>query len=536
MRSKEIGRSIATRTRTILTSRGLSLSDVARASRTLFHDDSRFHVPPNLYHALDQRGFSPSIQQLFALSHLSDYRLTDWLAVFGIELDDIPRLQATLPSRYTTLIDVNVAGEHAWVMFFDQVSAGVPAGTLRPLSEWTRFGLRRASRPKDSGPQFLYAKIGCRDALAFPDLLAGSVVRIETEHRPSSRQWTVGRKGTIFLIEHARGIACSRLHLVEKNRVVLCPTEFAYAQVEFELGKEARILGAVNLELRSVECATSAKVPGNLAEFWIPEPLETDSVGLPLHERLRRARRRSGQTLREASAKTALVARALQHEEFFCAPGSLSDYESNNESPRHLHKLLSLCAVYSVSPWDFMSAAGLRLGEAGQKVMPDALLGRVVPSQIKSDNSRERMSSGLQGHTLAELPYFFGRAAAEFLKMEHLSIRDIFWIGHPGKTFHPYLADALAVIIDHHKKRVTVEPRLPLWAQPLYVLLGRDGHYVCASCSSQSRKLVVRPFSDGFDRPLRFKNPDEIEVVGKVIGILRNPFPTLAHPFSPAAP
>ena len=98
MPSHDTASSIASRTRSILAVRGLSLSDVARDSRTLFRGDPRFHVPPNLYHALDHRGFSPSIHQLFALSRLSDFRLVDWLAVFGIVLDDIPRLQATLPS------------------------------------------------------------------------------------------------------------------------------------------------------------------------------------------------------------------------------------------------------------------------------------------------------------------------------------------------------------------------------------------------------------------------------------------------------
>lgn len=536
MPSRNMARSIASRTRTILASRGLSLSDVARASRAQFPGDSRFHVPPNLYHALDQRGFSPSIQQLFALSRLSDYRLADWLAVFGVVLDDIPRLQATLPSRYTALIDAHVSDEHTWVLSFDQVSVGVPAGTLRPLSEWIRFGFRPASPPTDAGPQFLYAKIGCRDAFAFPDLLAGSVVRIDTEHKPSSRQSVFGRQGTIFLIEHPRGFACSKLHLVERNRVVLCPSELAYAQVEFELGKEARILGAVDLELRLVGCTASAKVPRGLAEFWIPEPLEKASTGLPLNDLLRRARRRSGHTFREASARTALIARTLQNEEFFCAAGSLSDYESNAESPRHLHKLLSLCTVYSLSPWDFMNAAGLRLRETGQKPMPEELLDRVVPSHVKPKDTREGAQADPQGRTLAELPYFFGRAAAEFLKMEHLSIRDIFWIGHPRKSFHPYLADALALIIDRHKKRVTVQPRIPLWAQPLYVLLGRDGQYTCTSCGSANKGLAMRPFSDGFDRPVRFKSPDEIEVVGKVIGILRKPLPALVHPDAQRAP
>ena len=65
---------------------------------TLFPDDPRFHVPPNLYHALDQHGaLAPAFINSSHSAACSDYRLVDWLAVFGVVLDDIPRLQATLP-------------------------------------------------------------------------------------------------------------------------------------------------------------------------------------------------------------------------------------------------------------------------------------------------------------------------------------------------------------------------------------------------------------------------------------------------------
>jgi len=33
--------------------------------------------------------------------------------------------------------------------------------------------------------------------------------------------------------------------------------------------------------------------------------------------------------------------------------------------------------------------------------------------------------------------------------------------------------------------------------------------------------IVMRPFSNGFERPLRLKSPGEIEVIGTVVGILR---------------
>jgi len=523
--------SIAARTRRIFGVAGLSISEVARASRNLFRDDARFHIPPNLFHAIEQRGFRPSIQQLFVLSRLSAYRLADWLVVFGIFLDDIPRLQAILPSRYTTLVDVDAGDDRGWKLSFEQISPTVAAGFLRPLSEWIRLGLRPANPVSNADASFVYAKLGCRDAFAFPDLLPGSIVRINAEQGQASPRPALDRTRAIFLVEHMRGLVCSKLHFVEKNRIVLCPTELAYAHVELELGKEARILGIVDREFRSTEFAGPTSVPRSLAEFWSPEPLDTISAGSSLHNLLRSARRRSGLTFREASSKTAMIARTLRNKECFCAVGSLSDYESNTESPRHLHKLLSLCTVYSLSPWDFMRAAGLRLGDAGQNTMPDELRDGAVASNLATGRGDGGPTGSPHREPVAVLPYFFGRAAGQFLKMEHLSIRDIFWMGHPTKSFHPYLADALALVVDRHKKRVTTQPHVPLWAQPLYVLLRRDGQYICTSCGVDNGRLVMRPFSDGFDRPVRLQSPNEVEVVGKVVGILRSPLPARAPGF-----
>jgi hypothetical protein len=236
---------------------------------------------------------------------------------------------------------------------------------------------------------------------------------------------------------------------------------------------------------------------------------------------LRRARRRSGLTFREASTKSALITRTLENREFFCAAGSLSDYESQTEAPRHVHKMVSLCTLYSLSVWEFMSAAGLKPSEAGKDPMPDELLDRTTPSHIRPHEGREPFSSGHDKNILAQFPYFFGRAAAELFKMDHLSIRDVFSIDGRGRSFHPYLDNAIALIVDRRKKRITMFPHAPLWAQPLYILLGHDGRYLCTSCISDSKKLVMRPFSNGFERPLRFKNPEEMEVIGRVVGILR---------------
>ncbi len=522
MISKEPYPPVSIRTRAILAARGLTVSEVARRSRSLFPDDNRFHIPPNLYHTLQHRGFSPSIQQLFVLSRLSGYRLVDWLALFGVVLDDIPRLQAILPARYTTLIDDNVYDDQSWILSFEPITHGPPAGSLRPLGEWLRIGAprRHPARKHQSKPEFLYAKIGYRDAWAFPELLPGSIVRI-AKQAASVPQAALANRAALFLVEHGRGLACCRLHVVDQNRVVLCPIHLPFAHVELELEKEARIVGAVDFELRSAAVPAPTKVSRALAQFWIPPRFDGVSTELRLDLLLRRARRRSGLTFREASAKSMLIARSLQNEEFFCAAGSLSDYETPGQTPRHIHKMLSLCTLYSVDAWEFMRAAGVVPSQAGSDPMPDELRGQVTLRGAAPVTNRSSSVSGQRHTSAVEFPYFFGRAVAELFQMPHLSIRDIFWVGGSRESFHPYLADAAALIVDRRKKRIVSHPSAPLWAQPSYILLGHDGQYICTSCGSEGKMLVMRPFSNGFQRPLRMRTPGEIEIIGTVVGILR---------------
>jgi len=522
---QDAAQSIASRTRSILAVRGLSLSDVARASRTLFPEDVRFHVPPNLYHALERRGFSPSIQQLFALSRLSDYRLVDWLAVFGVVLDEIPRLQATLPSRSTALIDENLYDDQSWFLSFQQIAVRPTPGSIQPLREWLRIGppCRRATSKGSPNSEFVYAKVGCYDAFAFPELLPGSIVRV-VKHKPlDTLKGSIGPTGSLFLVEHGRGFACAKLYMTEGNRVVLCPAHLPFAHVELELERDVRIVGAVDFELRPTAVPVCAKVARDLARFWVPTPLENVSGELRLDYLLRRARQRSRLTFREASAKSRLIARVLGNEEFFCAAGSLSDYETATQAPRHVHKMFSLCVLYSLSAWEFLRAMGLRPSEAGKEAMPDELLERAKPLHLASTTAEDDAPPTQPETEVAEFPYFFGVAVADLLNLPHLSMRDIFWVEGPRESFHPYYRDAAALIVDRRKKRITTYRASPLWAQPSYLLMGREGTYACTSCGTDGRTLVMRPFSDGFKRPVRLRRPEEVEVIGRVVGILRKP-------------
>ena len=519
----------AERIRQILAMRHLSLSEIARLSRARFPDDPRHHIPHNLYHNMRQGGFSPSFHQLFTLSALSNYRLVDWLTVFGFRLDDIPHLEAVLPTERTIPLDSGIYDTEASIPWLHETGREIPLGAIAPLTVLLTAGsLRRVGTlgPQNSS-RFLYVKIGSHDALAFPDLLPGSIVRIVPEAIDlATFTPPADMSEKLFLVEHSKGLVCCRVQPVGRNRIMLRSGQLAYAQVELEIGKEARILGTADLELRPVANSRQPIVPTDLGRFWNPSPLAAARSIFQAGDLIRRARHRSGLSFRGASAKTRDVARLLQDCRYFCSAGALSDAETMTGPPRHVHKLVSLCVAYSVGAWEFVKAAGLPREDAGMEAISDELLGRSV---LETDRTSETVPIGFLkrlADEFEEIPLFLRTAAASLCGLPTLSLRDIFWVTGQKKSLHPYLTDAALVVVDRKKKKLLTSFSHALWDQPLYVLLERDGTYLCAACSRQDDMLIVRPFSDGIDRPVRLRNRVDVEVAGRIVAIVRRLSPT----------
>ena len=130
--------------RKILSTRGLSLYQVSKRTVELFGDSSPYYITRNFYYGATLRSMSPSIYQLAALSRITNYRLCDWLAVFGFWLDDIPRLQLLLRPKHTVLLDSSVYDENAWIPWFVEKSNSTPP-PIAPLRQiLTRDSPKRA--------------------------------------------------------------------------------------------------------------------------------------------------------------------------------------------------------------------------------------------------------------------------------------------------------------------------------------------------------------------------------------------------------
>jgi transcriptional regulator with XRE-family HTH domain len=495
-------------------------------SGSLYGRSSPYFLPHNLYYDLRIATFGPSICQVLALSRITGYRFEDWLRVFGFDIEDITRLQVQLPSNRTILLDPAFEDRNSWVPWFRSKAGHHPVPPIAPLSQWLEVSHpRRLHSFLDVNRRtFLYVRIGQHDAFAFPDLLPGSIVRVDPR---STEDHFPPPKGTpsdkIFLIEHGTGLYCSRLHLIGDNRVELVNAQLPHPETELQLPQGGRIRGVVDLEVRSLVRPEPPHVPRQSANSWVSEPFPQPTQ---LGHLLRGARTRMALSFRQASAISRQIADLLGDEQYFISASSLSDYETRHDAPRHIQKIIALCSFYAVDLFTFLRTAGLALDEGGSDWMPDHLLPRPLPPRFPRGESETGQSdrSGFLEQLLGEceeVPFFLRQSLGVLSNLPHPSLHDFFWIGGERDAIHPYLADGLLVVVNRRKKKPRCSPSKPPWQHPLYVLLQRDGTYVCGCCGVAQGRLAIYPFPQQAHRPRYLRHPYDAEVVGQIVTIVR---------------
>ena len=514
---------LAERVRAILDRRGLTLYQVSVRTENLYGRSSPYFVPHNLYYELDLGTFSPSLHQVSALSKISDYRFNDWLRVFGFGPEKITELQLLLPSKRTMVLDTAVDDPESWIPWFRNKPGRREHPGIAPLGQFIKFseGRRLKSFQLDTD-SFIYAKIGSEDVFAFPNLLPGSVVRVNTK---TTKTLVPGSASSdcLFLLEHSTGFCCCRLQSVGRDRILPLSTHLPYAQVELKLHEEARILGVLDLEIRPLIGRVQPEVPRALAMHWKPLSLPPEKTRLS--RLLRNARLRMGLSFREASGLSRRIASELADEQYFAAPGSLSDYETQDDPPRHVQKVITLCAIYGLRFSTFLKSSDLHSEGSGQDPIPDNLVPRKAPTSFRMNRKQPDEFSEMQFFELLRqlepVPLFLRNLLSELSGLKGLSLHDFFWVRGDQKPLHSLLVNGLILIINRHKKKPVYSRSNPLWQQPLYAVLKRDGTYICGCCSLENDMLVIHSYSPNYRQPEKLRNHEDAEVVGLVVTVAR---------------
>lgn len=518
----------AQKLRELLRRNKMSLLQVSKESRELFPGQSLYHIPHNLYFDLRDGRFTPNIYQLIALSCVSGYSLVHWLSVFGLHLDDIPRLQLRLSFPQTTLLDRALYDSDALVEWFE--GKVEPPLRITPLTQILTQNVteRVSALQRINRASFLYAKIGTEDDFCFPELLPGSIVRADPR-ASEARLAATGDKVShdLFLVEHARGLNCCRLQQVAPRRVALVSTKLTAPRLELQVGTELKILGTIDMEIRSLKKWSPASGFRTLPARKSRELLQTDAAGTDLRHLLRNGRQRAGLSFRQASAMSRKIAQELGDQRYSTAIGSLSDYESADAPPRHIHKVVTLCTLYSIGFWHFLKASGLAMNKLGQKTIPEDLTesahlaARSRRKDREPQGSKEDSFLSILVDRFEEIPLFLRNALPELSGMSRPALRDVFWVGETGQEFHAPLRGAAFLVVNQRLKTPFVSQSEPEWKQPVYLLARRDGSYFCGRFALERNTTVLHTLSARPASPKPHESRGDAEIVGQVVTVLR---------------
>lgn len=513
--------SLRERIESILQARKLTLHRVSQLSERVYGRSSKYFVPHNFYYELRRGAFTPSIYQFAALSRITGYRLGHWLAFFGFDLDEIARLQAAFPAKRTLLIDSSWSDRGSAGAWPSERGTEMNFPRVMPVAEIVARGeLRRASPISGISREFLYAKIGWEDALAFPDLLPGSIVGVVRESGVDSLPESQEPSTHLFLVEHSKGLWCCRLRRSSTNLLVPVSRKLPFGQAELRYPTEIRILGRASYEIRSLAHSLHPQVPADLARRWTPALVEPIAG---LGRLLRNRRQKLQMSLQTSSSITRRIADELNDDRYFISPSSLSDYEASDTPPRHFHKIISLCALYGIQLFDFLESIGIVSTQLGSEAVP-----REFPPAKESWATRrigdERAGSdpiARLAAILPHVPFFLRRSIAELSGIPEPSLEDFFWIGGEANPLHPSLRNGLLAIVNRRKKKAVHNPAKPIWEQPIYLLLLRGGGYVCACCSLEDHDLVLHPYPQQVGRALQLRDQRDAEVIGQIVLVVR---------------
>jgi hypothetical protein len=312
------------------------MTQISAATSACFGKKTPFFVPPTFLYK-QKEGVTAHACQILALSQVTGYRFTDWMKICGFDLGLILALQLQIHAERTVL----VTPDHTAAAFWPS-----PA-------PWN-------ATSRNSSKRYLFAKIGSSDAVAYPKIFPGSLVRADACYPPEALCYS--GKDALWLVEHPGGLTCCHVERVDDKHIVLHPNRPPSPGWPLHLNAEARLLGLVDLELRPREAPQRSVF--HPAKFdHRPLPPHSDRV-ISFSKLIRVSRSRAGLTLRAAHNITMAVARLLGNRDYGIALGQLSDYEATDRLPRHIAKVMSLCIVYGIDPFDLMATVGIRVDDS----------------------------------------------------------------------------------------------------------------------------------------------------------------------------
>jgi transcriptional regulator with XRE-family HTH domain len=246
--------------------------------------------------------------------------------------------------------------------------------------------------------------------------------------------------------------------------------------------------------------------------------------------KLQKIRERLGLSIREVQRLSQQVVQERQNRDFYLSRAWLRDVERGRLIPG-IFKIETICRIYGLTVVEVHAFFGINPGD----ITKDQAVFRAPkthlltpPDELILDTvdgaSGEQPELRLEKTNLVtRLVDIWGDVPVPLLRQLNLRRSLYGYIGTQDRTMSPLLPPGTFVQIDTKQTRVKQGPSKQgagqsQFARPIYFLDIRTG-YACGWCEIKDGQLILIPHPDSGEQTRAFRYPDEVDIVGRVIGV-----------------
>ncbi|MGB9104200.1 MAG: helix-turn-helix transcriptional regulator [Terriglobales bacterium] len=240
-------------------------------------------------------------------------------------------------------------------------------------------------------------------------------------------------------------------------------------------------------------------------------------------QRLKAARDKLGLTIRDVEAASVRLAAKHKSEDYNIPLSRLSDIETKGIIPS-IFRLYTLSVIYRVSFEELLSWYGVNLAQTANDLSvfdpPKTHLLRATIGAAKVEVP-VRMDPGFDIRRTTNLGRMIDKwGAIPFLYLQQLAetAYTYGYIGMEDFTMYPLLLPGSFVQIDETRNKIAEGMWRSEYERPIYFVETRDG-FTCCWCALKQNQLVLQPHPLSPVPPRIFKDQQEAEVLGQVVGV-----------------
>jgi transcriptional regulator with XRE-family HTH domain len=240
-------------------------------------------------------------------------------------------------------------------------------------------------------------------------------------------------------------------------------------------------------------------------------------------EKLRRVRERLKLTYRDVEQASQEIAARRGNPDFTISLSRLADIENNGRTPT-IFRVYSFCAIYHLDLHEVLDWYGVPVGLLTAEAL-ESKLAQTHPFDVRT-NGHGAIPFHSNGEINLNRTTFLNQFIREWGKvpfhfMDRASHRPhrYGFVGWEDSSMSPILRPGSLVLIDETRRRIARGGWTNEFDRPIYFLEHREG-YLCGWCTLTSGSVWVQPHPASQKSPSVFRYPDEIDVIGQVIGVV----------------